>query len=167
MVDVGFNPMPSRILCDEETLRLGRGVGLEVEAWERGLGGDRRELSGVGRVEVLEGGGEASEEEGGASGEAEGASGEEGEEVDEDGQPDGELDGVLGVAEEARESDVALEPAQEELDLPAPEVDLDDLGGGQIPAIGDDRIAAGDRGAMAGLDAREDVSGDEPQARQD
>src|SRR3954465_9137360 len=158
--------MPSRIVCDGRPRRLGGGREGEVEAWERELGGVRGGGGGAGRVgvggessvagqvEQEEGGGEASEEEGGASGEAEGARGEQGQEMDEDGEPDGELDGVLGVAEQAREMEVALEPAQEELDLPAPEVDLDDLGGGEVPAIGEDLVAAGDGRAVAGAEAR-------------
>ncbi|HZO25318.1 MAG TPA: hypothetical protein VFH48_04915, partial [Chloroflexota bacterium] len=108
----------------------------------------------AGGVEVLEGGGEAGEEERGAPGKAEGTGREQEQEMDEDGQPDRELDGVLGVTEQAWEMELTLQPAQEELDLPAPEVDLDDLGGGQVPAIGDDLRAAGRRGAMAGLEAR-------------
>jgi len=68
---------------------------------------------------MLEGGSEPSEEERGASGEAEGTSGEQGEEMDEDGQPDRQLDGVLGVAEEAWQVEVAFQPAQEELDQPS------------------------------------------------
>ena len=83
------------------------------------MGGGWSGVGVEGRVEMLEGGGEASEEERGASGEAEGAGGEQGQEVDEDGQPDRELDGVLGVAEEAGESDVGLEPAKEELNQPS------------------------------------------------
>src|SRR3954447_17889967 len=159
--------MPSRIVCDGRPRRLGGGREGEVEAWERELVGVRGESSVAGQVEQEEGGGEASEEEGGASGEAEGARGEQGQEMDEDGEPDGELDGVLGVAEQAREMEVALEPAQEELDLPAPEVDLDDLGGGEVPAIGEDLVAAGDGRAVAGAEARGDVGGDQAPAGQD
>src|SRR3954453_22612299 len=87
--------------------------------------------------------------------------------MDEDGEPDGELDGGLGVPEKAREMEVALEPAQEELDLPAPEVDLDDLGGGEVPAIGEDLVAGGDGRAGAGAEARGDVGGDQAPAGQD
>src|SRR6266511_2702656 len=116
-----------------------------IEAREGELRGDRRAADVAGEVEMLEGGGEASEEERGASGEAEGAGGEQGQEMDQDGQPDRQFDGVLGVAEEPWQMEVALQPAQKELDLPAPEVDLDDLGGGEVPAIGEDLVAAGRR----------------------
>ena len=91
----------------------------------------------------------------------------EGQEVNEDGQPDGGLDGILGVAEQAGEVELALQPAEEEFDLPAPEVDLDDLGGGEIPAIGEDFVAAGGGGAVAGAEARGDVGRDQAPARQD
>src|SRR4051794_26354151 len=95
VVDVDVSPMPSRIVCDGRPRRLGGGREGEDEAWERELVGVRGESSVAGQVEQEEGGGEASEEEGGASGEAEGARGEQGQEMDEDGEPDGELDGVL------------------------------------------------------------------------
>jgi len=39
--------------------------------------------------------------------------------MDEDGQPDGQLDGVLGVAEEPWQMEVALQPAQKELNQPS------------------------------------------------
>ena len=114
-------------------LRLG-GCGTRgIEARERELVGGRGEVGVAGGVEVQEGDGEPGEEEWGASGQAEGACGEQGQEMDEDGQPDGELDGVLGVAQESWQVEVVLEPAEEQLDLPAPEVDLDDLGGGEVP----------------------------------
>src|SRR6476659_1387818 len=93
-VDVGFNLMPSRIVCDGRTHRLGGSLEREVEARERELVGVRRQVGVACRVEVDESPGEASEEEGGASGEAEGARGEQREEMDEDGEPDRELDGV-------------------------------------------------------------------------
>src|SRR2546421_11017730 len=103
---------------------------------------------------MLAGGGEASEEERGASGEAEGTSCLQCEEVDEDGQPDRQLDGVLGVAEELSEMQVALQPAQEQLALPPPEEDLADFGGGQAPAVGEGLVAARGWRAAAGLSAR-------------
>ena len=118
-------------------------------------------------VEVDECAGEACEEEGGAPGEAEGARGEQGQEVDEDGEPDGELDGVLGVAQEAGQVELVLEPAEEQFDLPAPEVDLDDLGGVEVPAIGEDLVATRRGGAVAGAQARGDVGGDHSPAGQD
>src|SRR5215203_5556585 len=99
--------MPSRIVCDGGTPRLGRSCGRVVEAREWELVGDRWVGGVAGGVEVLEGGGE----------------------MGEDGEPDRELDGVLGVAEESGQVELVLEPAEEELDLPVPEVDLDDLGG--------------------------------------
>jgi hypothetical protein len=103
----------------------------EVEARAGELGACWRGVAIAGGVAVLEGGGEAGAEERGAPGKAEGTGREQAQELDEDGQPDRELDGVLGVAEQAWEVKLALEPAQEKLDLPAPEVDLDDRGGGQ------------------------------------
>ena len=139
---------------------------MEEEAWQGELG--ERGRGGVAvQIEVKESNGEACEEEGRAPGEAEGAGGQEGQEVDEDGEPDRELDGVLGVAEEPCEVKLALEPAQEGLDLPGPEVDLDDLGSGEVPAIGDDLVAARGRRAVAGLGARGDVGGDQAQPPQD
>src|SRR6187401_2486175 len=111
--------MPSGILCDGAARWLGRRRCEGVEVGERELEGGRRGLEVVGRVEMKEGCGEACEE---------------CEEVGEDGEPDGGFDGVLGVPEQAREVKLAREPAEEELDLPAPEVDLDDLGGGEVPA---------------------------------
>src|SRR5215212_9668823 len=114
--------MPSRIVCDGRTRVLGGSRGRGGEAWERELSGDGRQVGVACRIDMDEGGGEACEEEGGAPGEAEGTRGEQGQEVDEDGEADRELDGVLGVAEETGQVEVVLEPAEEQLDLPAPEV---------------------------------------------
>src|SRR5215218_9359807 len=97
---------------------LGGGRERGSEARERELAVGRGGVGIAGGAAVAEGGGQAGEEEGGASGEAEGAGGEQGQEVDEDGQPDRELDGVLGVTQEAGQVEVVLEPAEEQLDLP-------------------------------------------------
>ena len=78
--------------------RLGGCRGDGVEARERELEGGGRRVEIAGLVEVSEGGGETCEEERGTPREAEDAGGEQGQEMDQDGQPDREFDRVLGVA---------------------------------------------------------------------
>lgn len=88
------------MLCDRGSTGRGGREERAVEAREGELRGGRRAAGVAGEVEMLAGGSEASEEERGASGEAEGASRAQGQEMDQDGQPDRQVDGVLGVAEE-------------------------------------------------------------------
>lgn len=106
--------------------------------------GDRVEQ--VGGREAREEDAEPGEDDGGAVRETEDAGGEEGEQVEDEGEPDGELDGVGAEAKRAVEAQVALEPAKEALDLPAPAVVVHHLGGAQVPAVGAQEVALG-RGA--------------------
>ena len=61
--------------------------------------------------------------------------------MDDQCQPDRQLNRVLAVAEWTDQPQTAFEPADEQLNLPAPQLPLDDLLGRQIPAIRQQVIA--------------------------
>lgn len=82
-------------------------------------------------------------------------------------QRNGQLDRVAAVAKPAEELDLMLEPAQEQFDLPPPQLHLDHLSHAQIPALGDEVIGGRGGALPASTGGRCDRGGDQAQPRQD